>query len=105
MSELISIAGGEDVFEDRAAEKASMGRGVTWEDVIERQPELMIASWCGKPLDEKAVLERPRADEVPGLRHGQLHEMDPTIILQPGPAALTDGLEFLERLIRPLARA
>ena len=103
VSELIAIAGGEDIFQDRSSAKASLGRGADWAEVVERQPELMVASWCGKPLERDVVQGRPGAQTVPALNNEQLHEMDPAIILQPGPAALTDGLATLESLIRPLA--
>jgi len=103
ISELISVAGGIDIFEDRAHAKASVGRGVELSEVIDRNPELMVASWCGKKLDRKAVLGREGFQALSAIDNGHLYEMDPSIILQPGPAALTEGLEALEELIRPLA--
>ena len=72
------------------------------DDVIEAAPEVMLASWCGKPLDRAAVLARPRSDEVPAIRAGRIHELPPEIILQPGPACLTDGLDRLETVIHGL---
>jgi iron complex transport system substrate-binding protein len=103
VSELIEVAGGEDIFADRAHGKAATERTVSAAEVIERDPELMLASWCGKPLDADAVRARPGWDQVSAIRSGQLHELDPAIILQPGPACLTDGLAALEKHIRPLA--
>ncbi|RMG62948.1 MAG: cobalamin-binding protein [Bacteroidetes bacterium] len=99
VSELIEIAGGSNIFADRAEGKSSQERSVQPEEVINRAPELMIGCWCGKPLDRSAVLARPGFAGLPALRHNQLHEMDPAIILQPGPACLTDGLDALVRLM------
>jgi iron complex transport system substrate-binding protein len=104
VSELIELAGGEDIFKDRSHGKGATERTVTWDEVVERDPEVMIASWCGKPLDRASVLARPGWDSVRAIRDGQLHEMDPSIILQPGPACLTDGLAALEEIIRPLGQ-
>ena len=59
----------------------------------------MLASWCGKPFDLSAVHARPGFAELPALRTGRVHEIDPAIILQPGPACLTDGLSLLEELL------
>jgi iron complex transport system substrate-binding protein len=103
VSELIEAAGGEDIFADRSHGKGATERTVSAAEVIERDPELMLASWCGKPLDADAVRARPGWDQVSAIRSGQLHELDPAIILQPGPACLTDGLAALEKHIRPLA--
>jgi iron complex transport system substrate-binding protein len=99
VSELIELAGGRDIFRERAAGKRASDRSVTAAEVIERAPEVYIASWCGKPLDRAAVHARPGFAELPALRAGQLHELDPAIILQPGPACLTDGLDALERIL------
>lgn len=99
VSELIEIAGGRDIFADRAKGKSSQERGVKPEEVMARGPELMIGCWCGKPLDRNAILARPGFADLPALRHRQLHEVDPAIILQPGPACLTDGLDTLARLV------
>jgi iron complex transport system substrate-binding protein len=100
VSELIELAGGQDIFRDRAAGKHAADRFVTAREVIERAPEIYLASWCGKPLDPAAVHARAGFAELPALQAGRLHEIDPAIILQPGPACLTDGLDALERIFR-----
>lgn len=98
VSELIELAGGRDVFASLSHGAASKDRHVTPALVAEAAPELILACWCGKPLDEAEL--RARLDpDIPALRSGQLHELPPEIILQPGPACLTDGLDLLERLI------
>ena len=103
VSELIDIAGGEDIFAGRSRGSLAKDRYVQSDEVVERRPDLMIASWCGKPLERESVLSRPGWDGIPAIARGELHEMDPAIILQPGPACLTDGVEALHTLIRRVA--
>ncbi len=64
----------------------------------------MGASWCGKPVDIPSICQRPGFDEVEAVKRGMIFEMDPSIILQPGPAALTDGLAELSRIIQRWAQ-
>jgi iron complex transport system substrate-binding protein len=99
VSELIGLAGGQDVFADRSSGKLASERFVTAREVGERAPEIYVASWCGKPFDRDAALAREGFAGLPAVRAGQVHELDPAIILQPGPACLTDGLDALERII------
>lgn len=103
VSELLEIAGGEDLFRDRARGAGARDRFVTNEEVVARAPEVLLASWCGKPFDRQAVLARPGMERTPAARTGRLHEIPAEIILQPGPACLTDGLDLLERLLSPTA--
>jgi iron complex transport system substrate-binding protein len=100
VSELIEIAGGEDVFADRARSGAmAASRTVTPEEVVGAAPEVVLASWCGKPFDRGQFEARPGFGDLPAVRDDQVHEVDPAIILQPGPAALTDGLDLLVSLL------
>jgi len=99
VSELIDIAGGEDVFAERSRGRMAKERFVTMDELKVRAPEVMLASWCGKPVDREAVLARQGAEAVPALRDGRVHEIDSSIILQPGPACLTDGLQALVEAI------
>jgi len=103
VSELIEIAGGQDIFSHQASGKGAKDRMVDWQEVLDADPEVILASWCGKPLNRAAVESRPGWDRIAAVRSGQIHEIDPSIILQPGPACLTDGLAALEAAIRPLA--
>ncbi|MBM4361269.1 MAG: cobalamin-binding protein [Deltaproteobacteria bacterium] len=96
VSELIELAGGRDVFADRAHRKLATERFVTHEEVIRSDPEIVIASWCGKDFDREAFLSRPGFAELAAARSDRIHEMDPAIILQPGPACLSAGLDWLE---------
>ena len=99
VSELITVAGGDDVFPERAV--MSMGRDRVLADVLEparRAPDLIMGSWCGKKFRPEKVAARKGWTEVPAVLHGQLHEIKSCDILQPGPAALTDGLEQMHGL-------
>jgi iron complex transport system substrate-binding protein len=96
--ELIEIAGGDNVFAEEAQSAASKGRIVTVERVRERAPEVILASWCGKAFDRESLVAR-LGEAVPAIRNGRVYEVPSEIILQPGPACLTDGLDALVRLI------
>jgi len=100
VSELLGIAGGDDIFPDRAA--ASLGRERIVADpleVVRAAPDLIIGSWCGKKFRPEKVGARPGWAEVPAVRDGALHEIKSPLILQPGPAALTDGLDALHAIV------
>jgi iron complex transport system substrate-binding protein len=99
VSELIDAAGGMDVFADRAGCKSAKERIVSAAEVIDRQPDVIVGSWCGKKFRPEKVASRPGFDRVPAVRDGALHEIKSSLILQPGPAALTDGLARLETII------
>ena len=99
VSELIEIAGGENVFADRAFEQAAKGRFVTSKDVIAAAPDIIIGSWCGKGFKKAQVTARPDWDKIPAVRSSRLYEIKSAIILQPGPAALSDGLGEMEKII------
>jgi iron complex transport system substrate-binding protein len=105
VSELIDIAGGIDVFAERARHGAAKGRVVTADEVIAHRPDLIIGSWCGKKFRPERVAARPGFAEIPAVRHGALHEIKSSLILQPGPAALTDGLAALEAIVGSWATA
>jgi iron complex transport system substrate-binding protein len=102
VSELIEIAGGRDLFSERSTGRKAEQRVVTAEEVIAADPELILGSWCGKPFDRRSLCERPGFDALAAVRTGAVHEIDSAIILQPGPAALTAGLDRLEALIAAL---
>ena len=99
VSELIETAGGDDILPEMAQCKGAADRQPEPKTVIEANPDIIIASWCGKPVDEYAIRARPGFDQIHAIRNNMLFEMDPSIILQPGPAALTDGLAELRRII------
>ena len=99
VSELIDAAGGVDVFADRAAGKSAKERIVTTEEVVERMPDIIIGSWCGKKFRPEKVAARPNFGRTPAVRKHAIHEIKSPLILQPGPAALTAGLAELQPLI------
>jgi iron complex transport system substrate-binding protein len=99
VSELIEAAGGVDIFADRASCKSAKGRIVTAEEIIAREPDIIVGSWCGKKFRAEKVVSRPGFDRVPAVRRGALAEIKSPLILQPGPAALTDGLAALQAII------
>jgi hypothetical protein len=99
VSELIGIAGGDDIFPELAGEKSARNRIVTVDQVIRRSPDVIIGSWCGKKFRPEKVAARPGFDVVPAVRNGRVYEIKSPLILQPGPAALTDGLAALRRII------
>jgi iron complex transport system substrate-binding protein len=99
VSELVTVAGGDDVFPELAVQ--SMGRDRVIADALEparRAPDIIIGSWCGKKFRPEKVAARAGWAEVPAVRDGELHEIKSCDILQPGPAALTDGLEKLHAI-------
>ena len=99
VSELVEIAGGTDVFSDLSRSQAATGRIVTSEAVRAKEPQVMIASWCGKKFRPERVRSRTGWENVPAVRDGELHEVKSAEILQPGPAALTDGVRRLHAII------
>jgi iron complex transport system substrate-binding protein len=101
VSELIDAAGGIDIFGDRAGGKSAKERIVTAEEIIARAPDIIIGSWCGKKFRPEKVTARPGFAQLPAVRSGALHEIKSSLILQPGPAALTDGLRALQNVIQP----
>jgi iron complex transport system substrate-binding protein len=105
VSELIAIAGGDDVFQELAAQPLGKDRVIV--DAAEparRAPDLIVGSWCGKRFRPERVAAREGWQDVPAVRTRELHEIKSCDILQPGPAALTDGLEQLHRLFATWAR-
>ncbi|HWE74740.1 MAG TPA: cobalamin-binding protein [Stellaceae bacterium] len=100
VSELIAIAGGIDIFAELADGKSALERIVSAEQVRQRSPDIIVGSWCGKKFNAAKLAARPGFEAIPAVRNQRLHEIKSTLILQPGPAALTDGLRALERVIR-----
>ena len=105
VAELVRIAGGDDIFPERAL--ASLAKARILEDaseVVRRAPDIILGSWCGKKFRPEKVAARPGWDAIPAVRDAQLFEIKSPMILQPGPAALTDGVAEIARIIREWAR-
>lgn len=103
VEELIELAGGEPIFpEFRKAWKAK-DRTVQPDQVIERNPDVIIASWCGMKVDTEAICSRPGWGAIAAIRNGHVYEIPSSNILQPGPACLTDGVRELHRILEAVA--
>ncbi|ARP98848.1 cobalamin-binding protein [Pseudorhodoplanes sinuspersici] len=99
VSELIAIAGGIDVFPELSMKKSATERIISAEAVIAAAPDIIIGSWCGKKFVPSKVAARPGFDTIPAVKNNWLREIKSTLILQPGPAALTDGLDAIVAII------
>jgi len=100
VSELIGIAGGEDCFADNAQHSLGKDRIIADPlEVVRRAPDIILGSWCGKKFRPEAVAARQGWERVPAVAQQQLHEIKSSIILQPGPAALTDGVQAIQKVL------
>jgi iron complex transport system substrate-binding protein len=95
VSELIEIAGGEDIFAEQARSPLAKDRRPTSEDVIARSPDIIIGSWCGKHFRPERVAARAGWESIPAVKNGRMHEIKSAIILTPGPVAISEGLPQL----------
>jgi iron complex transport system substrate-binding protein len=100
VSELLGIAGGDDIFPELAVQPLGKHRIVAdGAEIVRRRPDIVIGSWCGKKFRTDKVRARPGWHDIPAVQWGQLFEVKSADILQPGPAALTDGVEQLHRIV------
>jgi iron complex transport system substrate-binding protein len=104
VSELIQAAGGIEVFPALAANKNAKDRVVSTEDVIAAKPDIIVGSWCGKKFVPAKVAARSGFQQIPAVASGFLREIKSALILQPGPAALTDGLDALCAIVAEWVR-
>src|SRR5271166_2853619 len=104
VSELVEIAGGIDIFADRARQGAAKHRVVTIDEVVAQEPDRIIGSWCGKKFRPERVTARPGFEQIRAVQHQDICEIKSSLILQPGPAALTDGLAELQKIIERWAK-
>lgn len=102
ISEMIERAGGRDVFADLAQHRQASARTVTWQAIKEADPEVILASWCGKPTIVEQILSRPGWDQITAVRRGAVYAVDPEFFLQPG-YRLVEGLELLRRILESAA--
>ncbi|MEO6381345.1 MAG: cobalamin-binding protein [Nitrobacter sp.] len=101
VSELIGIAGGDDIFSNLRAQKAAKDRIVAPEVVRTAAPDVILASWCGKKVVADKIRQRPGWSDIPAVRNNRIVEIKSPLILQPGPAALTDGLDAIIAALWP----
>jgi iron complex transport system substrate-binding protein len=105
VSELVALAGGEDCFPELATQSLARNRIVADPlEVPRRAPDIILGSWCGKKFQPREVTARPGWDAIPAVRNGYVREIKSPIILQPGPAALTDGVRAIQAIIEEWAR-
>ena len=101
VSELLGIAGGDDIFPELAVQSLGKDRIIAeGAEIVARAPDIVIGSWCGKKFRAEKVAARAGWEVVPAVRNAQLFEIKSADILQPGPAALTDGVEQMHRIVR-----
>lgn len=106
VSELVAIAGGDDCFAEKALNPLGKDRIIAEPaEIVRRNPEIIVGSWCGKKFRPEKVAARVGWEQVDAVRSGQLFEIKSADILQPGPAALTDGVEQLHRIITAWSQA
>jgi iron complex transport system substrate-binding protein len=99
VSELIEIAGGDDVFAELRTQQAAKNRIVSPEAVIAAAPDVILASWCGKKVALDRIRQRPGWSDIPAVRNDRIVEIKSSLILQPGPASLTDGLDAIVKAL------
>jgi iron complex transport system substrate-binding protein len=105
VSELLAIAGGDDCFPELAVQPMGKDRIIADpQEIVRRNPDIVIGSWCGKKFRPEKVAARAGWDQVNAVREGQIFELKSADILQPGPAALTDGVEQLHRIVLAWSR-
>ena len=101
VSELIELAGGEDCFSELSHQSLAKNRILSCDSqVIAKQPDIIIASWCGRRFDKSKMLTRENWHQIPAVQSDDIYEINSTDILQPGPAALTDGVQALHNIIK-----
>ena len=99
VSELIETAGGRDVFPELREHPNAKGRVIDPGDVVKRDPQIILASWCGKPVDRDAFARRPGWGDVAAVRRGEIHELDGSDVLSPGPSLMI-GLRRIHDIVQ-----
>lgn len=101
VTELIEIAGGEDIFPEKKGASLAKDRIIEYPiEVVRRNPDIVLASWCGKKFKLKKMLEREAWHSIIAIKNNQVFEIDSTIILQPGPASVTEGVEIMHAIFK-----
>ena len=99
VEELIEIAGGETIFPEFRLCRKAKERVASAQQIIERNPDVIIASWCGMKVNKEAICSRPGWERISAVRQGHVYEVSSSHILQPGPACLTVGVRELHRIL------
>jgi len=103
VDELVEIAGGDPIFPELRDKRLGKDRIVDPSSVIERNPDVIVASWCGKAMKKRTIVERAGWSAINAIRDDRIYEIKSSYILQPGPASLTEGLRQLQTLLSPPA--
>ena len=104
VEELVEIAGGDPIFPELRTQRKAQDRVISWQAVVDRNPDVILASWCGMKVNKDEILARPAAGQITAIRTGQIHEIPSSVILQPGPAALTEGVRVIHNILANAAR-
>ena len=99
VDELVEVAGGEPIFPELRDKALGKDRIVDPAAVIARNPDVIVASWCGRAMKKQTIVERPGWDRINAVRGDRIHEIKSTYILQPGPASLTEGVRQLHAIL------
>jgi iron complex transport system substrate-binding protein len=105
VDEIVEVAGGVPLFPELRARAKAQDRVIDPAEVVRRNPEVIFASWCGMKVNLDAIHSRPGWDQITAVRNGHVYEIPSSCILQPGPAALTDGLRLLHEKLAHAAHA
>jgi iron complex transport system substrate-binding protein len=105
VEELVEIAGGDPIFPELRHAKLGPDRVVSPEEVVRRDPQVIVASWCGKAVNKDRIAARPGWSEVTAVRNRDVYEIKSVYILQPGPASLTDGVRQLHDILSRMAHS
>jgi iron complex transport system substrate-binding protein len=105
VDELIEVAGGEGIYPELRGQRLAKDRIVEPADVARRNPEVIVASWCGKAMRKATIVGRPGWEQLAAVRHDHVYEIKSTYILQPGPAPLTEGLRQIHMVLARVVRA
>ncbi len=104
VEELVEIAGGEPVFPELRDKRLAKDRIIQADEVCRRRPDVIFASWCGKKMKKSTIVSRDGWAELPAVRNDHIHDIPSTYILQPGPAALTEGVRLVHEYLDPSRR-
>jgi iron complex transport system substrate-binding protein len=103
VEELIEIAGGQPIFPELRLARLGKDRVVQSAEIVRRNPDVIIASWCGKAVRKERIATRSGWNQIAAVRHGHIYEIKSAYILQPGPASLTEGVRQLHEVIANVA--
>lgn len=105
VSEIIEIAGGEDIFSSKSSGSLAKERFVSSDEVVEQNPDIIFGCWCGKKFDLSSMVNRPNWNKINAVKNSQVYELDPAIFLQPGPAPILEGISILQQYLIDFSKA